>query len=484
MKLQHKALLLLLASFALYFATRSIWLDEWDSVQFALGIKDFNLWKHQPHPPGYPIYIFAARCLNALGMDPITALILIACASGSVFVTAWFLITRREFGESFGWLIALATMATPAVWMTATKALTDMPAAAALSVTIWLAFNKSDQNGKSHFLWSVLAGAVTTGLRPQWIGIILILLITALLRAKATPRRWAISLAVFVLGNLLWLIPTCISQSQAQPYRLGASAYPRQLVQQWRWRLDKPNVYVAAGGINARQIKERLVQHAEGYLHNGLGIEEERQRKIIALLLFASVILTLWRRPNAPFWINQTPWALALMLIAFCCLPEDRRYYMPVTPLLFIASLSGVHHLGRPARFGVWLVPAALLGTSLPLAMQGHRIPPPPVQMIHYLETQHPVAQRDKILLLLEESKRHAEWYAHAFNIQRARSDETGPRTLRRSEAIYTDRADFPLTDIFSGCVLEPVATFRRNSIIYPKHSTVRLFEIRKPQST
>ena len=47
-------------AFAIYFASRSPGLDEWDSVQFAMGIREFNLWKHQPHPPGYPLYIFFA----------------------------------------------------------------------------------------------------------------------------------------------------------------------------------------------------------------------------------------------------------------------------------------------------------------------------------------------------------------------------------------------------------------------------------------
>jgi len=53
-----KAALLFLRAFALYFARRAPALDEQDSVQFAMGVFDFNLWKHQSHPPGYPLFIF------------------------------------------------------------------------------------------------------------------------------------------------------------------------------------------------------------------------------------------------------------------------------------------------------------------------------------------------------------------------------------------------------------------------------------------
>jgi NAD(P)-dependent dehydrogenase (short-subunit alcohol dehydrogenase family) len=52
--------LVFLTAFALYTISRSPGLDEWDSVQFATGLREFNLWKHQPHPPGYPLHIFLA----------------------------------------------------------------------------------------------------------------------------------------------------------------------------------------------------------------------------------------------------------------------------------------------------------------------------------------------------------------------------------------------------------------------------------------
>src|SRR5437016_3383667 len=53
-----KAAFIFLAVFTLYFISRSPGLDEIDSVNFAMGVGHFNLWQHQPHPPGYPLYIF------------------------------------------------------------------------------------------------------------------------------------------------------------------------------------------------------------------------------------------------------------------------------------------------------------------------------------------------------------------------------------------------------------------------------------------
>nr|MBA3295361.1 hypothetical protein [Acidobacteriota bacterium] len=32
-------------------------LDDIDSINFAMGVRDFDVAQHQPHPPGYPVFI-------------------------------------------------------------------------------------------------------------------------------------------------------------------------------------------------------------------------------------------------------------------------------------------------------------------------------------------------------------------------------------------------------------------------------------------
>ena len=56
-----KATLIFCAALAAYYLTRSPGLDEIDSVNFTMGVREFNIWKHQPHPPGYPLFIFLGQ---------------------------------------------------------------------------------------------------------------------------------------------------------------------------------------------------------------------------------------------------------------------------------------------------------------------------------------------------------------------------------------------------------------------------------------
>ena len=95
-----RSLLVFLLAAALYFLTRSPALDEWDSVQFAMGAtRGFNLFAHQPHPPGYPLYVFAGWLGTRLGLDVLTALELTSALGGGLFVAAWFALARRATGR-------------------------------------------------------------------------------------------------------------------------------------------------------------------------------------------------------------------------------------------------------------------------------------------------------------------------------------------------------------------------------------------------
>ena len=46
------------------------YLYEWDSVQYTLGLENFDLLHHQPHPPGCIIYLALVKVANIIAHDP------------------------------------------------------------------------------------------------------------------------------------------------------------------------------------------------------------------------------------------------------------------------------------------------------------------------------------------------------------------------------------------------------------------------------
>src|SRR5438445_13725936 len=57
---------------------RACMLYNWDAVQFALALREFDVAKHQPHPPGYLLYVALGRLLNASLGDPNMAYVTLA----------------------------------------------------------------------------------------------------------------------------------------------------------------------------------------------------------------------------------------------------------------------------------------------------------------------------------------------------------------------------------------------------------------------
>ncbi len=60
---------------------------EVDSANFAFGVADFDMLRHQPHPAGFPLWVMAARGLTSAGLNPMTAMNILALlfAVGSLF---------------------------------------------------------------------------------------------------------------------------------------------------------------------------------------------------------------------------------------------------------------------------------------------------------------------------------------------------------------------------------------------------------------
>src|SRR5947199_379763 len=78
-------------------------LEDLDSINFALGVRHFDVAEHQPHPPGYPVYIAAAKAINAaIGNEvaALAALSVVAAALGALAIAALFRRLDRDRSDT------------------------------------------------------------------------------------------------------------------------------------------------------------------------------------------------------------------------------------------------------------------------------------------------------------------------------------------------------------------------------------------------
>ena len=202
-------------------------LEDIDSINFALGLRHFDVASHQPHPPGYPVYIALGRASLAViravapsrdaPQNEATALaIWSAIGSGLALLAAWAIFacfdTARPGAAAHRWWRQPATWATgllaasPLFWMTGLRPLSDMTGLALAMGAQALAFRALRDRGA--LVAAALLAAIALGVRVQTACLTMPLLLYAAWNQRSAGVAWLVrSLAALVGGVLLWAVP-------------------------------------------------------------------------------------------------------------------------------------------------------------------------------------------------------------------------------------------------------------------------------------
>jgi hypothetical protein len=96
------------------FASR--YLFSWDSANFALALDDYNVAAHQPHPPGYPLYVAAAWVLRPLFADANATYVGLSIVASACAATLLLGLSWRLVGERAALLSVLLWLTSPNAW--------------------------------------------------------------------------------------------------------------------------------------------------------------------------------------------------------------------------------------------------------------------------------------------------------------------------------------------------------------------------------
>jgi hypothetical protein len=196
-------------------------LEDLDSINFALGIRDYDVSRHQPHPPGYPLFILAAKGLHAAGLSELHALSLLGVVGGSLAIFGCLMLfghlDRDRPDGPFAWMAVLLVAACPLYWVTAARPLSDALGLAAALAVQGLTLSASSSGGL--VIAAALAGFVA-GLRSQIVWLTLPLLAFTLTRLpRDTRMRGLITAAgAYVVGALVWAIPLVVVSGGPRAY--------------------------------------------------------------------------------------------------------------------------------------------------------------------------------------------------------------------------------------------------------------------------
>jgi Protein O-mannosyl-transferase TMEM260-like len=185
---------------------RARMLYNWDAVQFALALHEFDIAKHQPHPPGYLLYVALGRLLNASLGDPTLAYVALAMlfSAGTTFVL--YSLARRLYDRPTALIAASLLAVSPLFWFYGSVGLTYAGEAFAASVVAWFAYGALTGHVRSLY-WGALAVGLTGGMRQSVLVLLLPLWLGSALLGIRSRRRVAIAGGILLASVLAWLLP-------------------------------------------------------------------------------------------------------------------------------------------------------------------------------------------------------------------------------------------------------------------------------------
>lgn len=165
---EHRSLFLLGVLLMLshwLFASR--YLVNWDAGQFALGTVRYDLTMHQPHPPGYFLYVKAGALITSFTRDANAALLLVNFffALAAVALLYWCVVQLTRNQQS-AFITAMLCAVNPVFWYYHLVANTYIIEAFAVSASLAAAILVYQTKRPEPFIVNVIVLAVTTGFRP------------------------------------------------------------------------------------------------------------------------------------------------------------------------------------------------------------------------------------------------------------------------------------------------------------------------------
>lgn len=201
-------------------------LFDHDSVQFALGVLHFDLAAHQPHPPGYPLYLGLLKLLAALGVPPLAGMVALSIAAATAGAYCFALVAARLAGAERAAGAALLAGAlyafNPLLWFYGELPLVYAVEGGLTAVLAWAALGMAD--GRRRFLVACVLFAAAGGVRPSTLVLLFPLFLWGLWRAwrRGGFLTWKLTVAGAALGAAVcvaWLTPLALAAGGLAAYR-------------------------------------------------------------------------------------------------------------------------------------------------------------------------------------------------------------------------------------------------------------------------
>ena len=359
-------------------------LEDIDSINFALGLRHYAPALHQPHPPGYPLYIGLGRLALAasrlIGLSaPRTVLeahaLAIWSALGSAVAVVAVARVRQQLGrltgdtgDSAGAWTALLLAANALFWLSGSRPLSDMPglalalAAQALVLSALPGPGATAAPRRALVLGAGLAG-LAIGVRTQtlWLtGPLLLAVLSAQPRGQRV-RLWGLAIGSGALACFAWAVPMVVASGGLDAYLVALGA---QAGEDFAY-VDMVYANPTSRAVAFALYRTLVLPWGVDFRLSEPGIAGLAGVLFVLLLGAAGVFRLLLRFPRRLAWV-----AVAyLPYVVFHVVLQETvtvRYALPVMPLVVLLVVDGAYGWRRGATALLTVTAAWALTIAVP----------------------------------------------------------------------------------------------------------------------
>jgi hypothetical protein len=352
-RLVFLALCILVALSRLLAISKSLW--DWDEALFVLAMRDYDVAAFHPHPPGFPLFIAAAKLVP---LDPFHALqTIVVLSSLFVFPAAFFLARELRASAFVAFASALLVAFMPNVWFYGGTALSDVPSMVLSLVASGLLL-RGCRSDRALIAGCVVLG-IAAGIRPQNLIIGAAPFVIAFLCRRRAAIIGAIVTAVIVIACYWGAV---VATGDLAAYRSAVSEHGR---------------YIRATDSFLSDIRPSLLQVADDFF-----LRPFRAPLVNVMVIgFALIGLVRRRRPAVSAVMIFGPFLFFAWL--FLDFHSASRFSVAYMPLFAILAAEGMDVRGRLPLAAI--VVSTMVLWTLPALEEVRSSDSPPVEAVTFI---------------------------------------------------------------------------------------------------
>jgi Dolichyl-phosphate-mannose-protein mannosyltransferase len=186
------------------YRTRTLY--NWDAVQFALALREYDVVKHQPHPPGYILYVALGRLVNGWLDNPTATYVALAVAFSGMTTFMVYLLARAAYDRATALVAATLLAVSPLFWFYGSVGLTYAGEALCATTVAYFAFRAMRGSETDAWLAAGYLG-LAGGVRQSILFLLLPLWLGATLTGVRRLRTVAVGLGIMLVTVIAWFVP-------------------------------------------------------------------------------------------------------------------------------------------------------------------------------------------------------------------------------------------------------------------------------------